>query len=122
MMSLTHHIKRVHAQPHHIRRQIAFTLASGLTVLIAFVWLVGSVATGSFAIKNSSFAEASSVVSEQLSKTSAPGGVTGLLGSVSAAFTGATTAPAHIQIVDAGRTSTLDSKKNVKTEATIIPF
>lgn len=50
-------IENVKAKPHHVRRQVTFVIAGGIAALIGLVWLVGSLATGAFALKPSSFAD-----------------------------------------------------------------
>ncbi len=51
-------IENVKAKPHHVRRQVAFTIAAGVAGIIGLVWLAGSLAMGSFAIQPGSFADA----------------------------------------------------------------
>lgn len=56
MKPISHHIERVKAQPHHVRRSIAFSIAAGVSGLIAVVWLAASLSLGSFAIDGTDFA------------------------------------------------------------------
>ena len=57
MKTIFDHIERVQEKPHHIRKQIAFGAAAALTAVIALVWLVSSLGTGAFALKDTSFAQ-----------------------------------------------------------------
>jgi hypothetical protein len=114
MRTIFEHIENAKSKPHHIRKRIAFASAAGVSALIAFVWFAGSLATGSFAIRGSSFAD-----------TGAPGSVeTAPSGNVSDNLAGAAAAlqdknaPAHIEIVDTSA-STRPAKK---AEQTTIPF
>ena len=69
MKTIFEHIERVKSQPHHIRKQIAFASAAAGTIIIALVWLAGSLATGAFAINGNSFvanAEKSAATSDNL--------------------------------------------------------
>lgn len=114
MRTIFDHIENAKSKPHHIRKRIAFASAAGVSALIAFVWFAGSIATGSFAIKGASFADAG-----------AQGGVeTAKSGNVSDNLAGAAAAlrnesePARIEIVDTSA-STRPAKK---AEQTTIPF
>jgi hypothetical protein len=112
MMFIMRHIEIVHEKPEHVRRQIAFGIAIGLTAIIALFWLSLSLATGVFAVENTySFGEGLAV-EEQAPE---PEGVVG----AAAAILGVSSEPAHIEIVDTSVHSTLDAKK---IEETIIPF
>jgi hypothetical protein len=117
MRTLAHHVAHIKTKPHHIRRQIAFTLAGGLTVFVAFVWLGGNVAMGNFALGGASFG---SVVAEIQEKDQISPG-SSLVGAVSAAVTPVHTDP-HIEIVDSKKSSTLEERKRATAEPTIIPF
>lgn len=115
MKTVFEHIEHVKKQPHHVRRGVAFATAASCTALVALVWLAGSLWTGVFALKSTSFAES---VAEQ-SPAAAPAydnGKSGLAGA--AAALPDTSAPAHIEIVDAA-SSTSGQKK---AEQTILPF
>ena len=62
MKRIVHHIERhienVKGKPHHVRKQVAFTSAAGIALFIGLVWFAYSAQTGVFAIKGSSFADA----------------------------------------------------------------
>lgn len=114
MKAVRDHIEYLKGKPHHIRERIAFAAAAACTALVAFVWLAGSLWTGAFALKSSSFAE-----SAGQSPASAPAydsGKGGLAGAA-AAIPSAENAPARIEIVDAA-----SSTPEKKAEQTIIPF
>jgi len=115
MKTVFEHIEYVKGKPHHIRKRVAFATAGGASTLIAFVWLAGSLSTGAFAIKGSSFAdrtEQSSVVT-----AARAGGNASLAGAAAALPSAAASAPARIEIVNAATTS---SKR--QAEQTTIPF
>jgi hypothetical protein len=57
MQKVIHHVERIKAKPHHIRKKVAFSIAAGVAGLVAFVWLSASLATGAFAIQGSNFAQ-----------------------------------------------------------------
>ena len=114
MKTVFEHIEYVKRKPHHVRKRIAFATATGCTAFIAFVWLAGSLWTGTFALKNSSFAE--SAGQSPTPATVYDSGKSGLAGAA-AALPAAANAPAHIEIVD-----TASSTPEKKAEQTIIPF
>jgi hypothetical protein len=117
MKTIFEHIDRVKAKPHHIRKQIAFVSAAVGAGLIALVWLVGSVTTGAFSIKGSSFA----ANAEQGSTVTAGGDTSGnqnLAGVGAAAALPDASVPAHIEIIDAA-SATAGQKQ---AEQTTIPF
>ncbi|MDO8231651.1 MAG: hypothetical protein Q7T37_00385 [bacterium] len=62
MKRIVHHVERhienIKGKPHHIRKQVAFTSAAGIALFIGLVWFAYSAQTGVFAIKGSSFADA----------------------------------------------------------------
>lgn len=117
MMLLTRHIETVRQQPEHVRRQVAFTVAAVLTGLIAFIWLGASVATGAFALKSTSFAEATSGAPLPVQQSS--GGAGDLVGAVGAFFGGTSEGPARVDIVGADAAAT---PRTPAAEATILPF
>jgi small neutral amino acid transporter SnatA (MarC family) len=115
MKTVSQHIEHIKGKPHHVRKRVAFTVAGSATVLIALVWLVGSVSLGAFAITGSSFADSagqSSVVTTGSADTSTPG----LAGA--AAASASDNSPAHIEIVD----TTPSTPQEKKAEQTLIPF
>jgi hypothetical protein len=113
MKTVFEHIEHVKKQPHHVRQGVAFAAAASCTALVALVWLTGSLWSGTFAIRSSSFAE-----STGQSPTVAPydSGKSGLAGA--AAALSDASAPAHIEIVDAASSTS----KQKKAEQTILPF
>jgi hypothetical protein len=115
MKTIFEHIKTVQAKPHHIRKRVAFTTAGAVAGLIAVVWLVGSVSTGVFALKPTSFAQSTegpavTVVGENDT------GSAGLAGAAAAPAVQDANAPAHIDIVDVAATS------SPQAQQTTIPF
>ena len=116
MKSIFDHIDRAKEQPHHIRKNIAFGAATGVTGLIAFVWLAGSLYTGAFAIRGASFADSTGQTTPVV--VAGPDGQGQNLAGAAAALQGPS-APAHIEIVDTASSSTKNAKP---VEQTILPF
>jgi hypothetical protein len=117
MKTISDHIQHVKGKPHHVRRRVAFSAAMTGTALVALVWLVGSLGTGSFALKETSFADSSQgtgVVVAGGDGSSAEG----LAGVGAAVASDNTNAPARIEIVNVA-TST---SSGMKAEQTTIPF
>ena len=113
MKTIFEHINRVKSQPHHIRRRVAFSAATVGTAVIALVWLIGSLGTGAFALKSSSFADntGEATLSEN-GDSKDLSGVAAVLQSAPART------PSRIEIVDSAKP---ESSSN-KTEQTVIPF
>ena len=115
MKTVFEHIEHIKGKPHHIRKNIAFATAMGGTALIAFVWLVGNVSAGTFALKPTSFAD---IVNQKgtVEIVGPENGPENLAGAA-AALDSKDTTP-RIQIVD-----TASSTRPVKkAEQTTIPF
>lgn len=114
MKNIFEHIEKIKEKPHHIRKQITFSSAVVGAVAIALVWVIGSVSTGSFAIRESSFADITgSSAAEVVGDDRSAAGIAGVAAAISD-----TSAPAHIEIVDTS-SSTSSSKQ---AEQNIIPF
>lgn len=113
MKNIFDHIEQVKGKPHHVRKRIAFTIATLGSALVAFVWLAGSFATNAFVIQGSSFAM-STGQEGTVATTSASGDQ--LAGVGAAAILKDAYAPAHIEIVD----TTPPVKK--QSEQTTLPF
>lgn len=113
MKTIFDHIDRVKAQPHHIRKQVAFATAATGAVLVALVWFVGSLATGVFSITNGN-----SFATGVPQSDTASGSVTnqGLAGA--AAILPDADAPAHIEIIEASPAPVAKQQ----AEQTTIPF
>lgn len=113
MKTVREHIAHVQGKPHHIRKQVALTLAAGGATFIGLVWFMSSWYLGAFAIPSTSFADRA-VEPTVAARTAAPS---------NEQFAGAAAAlqsadePAHIEIVDAPSAS---AKK--PPEQTTIPF
>jgi hypothetical protein len=120
MMLLADHIENVRAQPEHIRRQIALTIAVVLTAIVALLWFGMSLASGAFALKSTSFAEATSGVEAQPASPSS-GSVSRLFGAVGAAFGGAPSGPARVEVIQAKPDTTRKSDASI-VESTVLPF
>ena len=114
MKTIFDHIEQVKGKPHHVRKRVAFATATALTGLIAVVWLVGSVSSGIFALKATSFAD--STVQGNSLTTGSNSDTQGIAGTA-AAFSGAN-ASARIEIVDVASSNPVKRQ----TEQTTIPF
>ncbi len=114
MKTVFEHIEHVRGKPHHIRKQIAFSVAGAVTGLIALVWLAGSVGAGVFALKDTSFAQ--STGGEEVRAVS--GDPAGQLAGVTSAVLPSLSEPSRIQIIDATSSAMLEKE----TEQTTIPF
>lgn len=115
MKTVSQHIAHIKSQPHHIRKRVAFGAAFAGTAVIAFAWLAVSLGTGSFALKDTSFAQnaenkSDSAVSKDNNEQFAGVGAASVLREKNE--------PARIEIIDAS-----PSKPSVnKAEQTVIPF
>ncbi len=116
MKTVSQHIEHIKSKPHHVRKRVAFSAAFAGTGFIALVWLVGSVGTGAFALKDTSFAD--SIGQENTLTTDGNSVVGGVAGAAAAPALESANAPARIEIIDTA-SSTRQSKK---AEQTTIPF
>lgn len=115
MKTIFDHIEEAKRRPHHVRRRIAFGAAAVSTAAIAFIWFAGSIKTGTFALKDTPFAQSAG---EQASRAVSSGGANEQFAGAGAAVRGSASAPARIEIIDA-TPATLPGNK---TEQTVIPF
>ena len=115
MKTIFDHIERVKGKPHHVRKRVAFGTAAALTAVVALAWLVGTVGSGTFALKPTSFADSAGVAGAVT--TSSSNGSQGLAGAAAAPVLNDASAPAHIEIVD-----TAPKTPAKKAEQTVIPF
>ncbi|MDO8623881.1 MAG: hypothetical protein Q7R54_00820 [bacterium] len=115
-MNVMTHIERIREKPEHIRKQVALGIAVILTAIIALVWLGASLATGTFALRGSSFAENTSEATPVATKS---GGFMSLLGAAGAALTGSQGSP-HIEVV--GESKGESKVEATKNEPTVLPF
>jgi glycerol-3-phosphate acyltransferase PlsY len=114
MKTLSQHIQQIKARPHHIRRRVAFTSAAVVTGLVALIWLVGSVSSGIFALKNTSFADGAAA-NGGIQNTTDGTAAQGLAGAAAAADDAK--GPAQIRIVNVNATTS-----GTAAEQTTIPF
>ena len=114
MKSLLDHVEHLKKKPHHIRRKVAVAVAGGISGGIALIWLVASLASGSFAVPNTSFADL--YTQRPTVATTSPGDTSGLAGA--AASVDAQKAPAPIEIVD----TSSNASSSDTPEQTTIPF
>jgi len=117
MKTIFEHIEHTKKKPHHIRKRIAFVGAAGVSAFIAFVWFAGSITTGSFAVKGTSFADAGKQVNVE---NTSGGNDSSNLAGAAAALQGSKNedASAHIEIVDTASSA----RPMKKAEQTTIPF
>lgn len=116
MKTVFEHIEHIKGKPHNIRKQIAFGTAAICTAVIALAWLVGSIGTGTFALKDTSFAQSTG---ERVSPTASGDDSSEQLAGIGAASAlQSADAPARIEIIDSD--SSASSPK--KVEQTTIPF
>jgi len=113
MKTIFEHIEHVKEKPHHIRKRIAFTATAVSAAIIAFVWLVGNISTGAFAIQGSTFADSAG----QGTITTGTGETDQNIAGAAAALQD-NNAPAHIEIVD----TSSSTRREKQAEQTIIPF
>lgn len=115
MKRIIKHVENLKSKPHHIRKKAAFSVAGGITGLVALVWLSTSLATGAFAIQGSSFAESTgqNVGVEQVYPDGSQ------VAGAAAAFPEDSKEP-RIQIVNVAATSSPATP--VQTNETIITF
>ena len=116
MKTIFDHIEHIKGKPHHVRKRLAFGAAAVGAGLIALVWLVGSVSSGVFALKDTSFAD--SVGAGVAITTQSGNNSQGLAGAAAAPVLNEANVPAHIEIVD----TTPPKAQTKKAEQTVIPF
>lgn len=114
MKNIFEHIEHIKSKPHHIRKSVAFGVAALGTAIIAIAWLAINLSSNNFAIQGSSFADSVAQSSvEAVGDTSSNTNVAG-----AAAAIPDSSAPAHIEIIDAQPSA----KKSAPIEQTTIPF
>ena len=115
MQKFFDYIEHLKGKPHHVRKQITFSVATGGAALIGLLWFGVSLSSGAYAIKGSNFAQATGAESATVTTTDNTSQLAG-----AAAAVGTNTAQAaHIEIIDAATTSTAASHQS---EQTVIPF
>ncbi len=114
MRTIFQHIEHVKGKPHHIRKRVAFSAAAVGTAVIALAWLAGSLGTGAFALKDTSFTQSAS----GNGTSSASGGSEQFAGVGAASIIRSESEPARIEIIDAPSSS----QPIKKAEQTVIPF
>jgi hypothetical protein len=120
MKTVSEHIDTLKQQPHHIRRQVAFGTAAGITGLVALVWLVGSVTTGVFAIQATSFAQSTGAEANSAASADTVPSTSQLAGAAAAVpSSNEANTPAHIEIVNTASASAPTSSPDTQT---VIPF
>jgi len=117
MKTIFQHIEHVKGKPHHVRKQVAFGAATAGTALIALVWLAGSLGTGSFALKATSFADNTGEGTLTVSNDDGSNTTSGIAGVGAAAALESASAP-RIEIID----SVASATSSKKAEQTTIPF
>jgi hypothetical protein len=112
MKTLTEHIHHVRKQPHHVKKRVVFTVSGALTGAIAFLWLLGNLWQGSFALPNTSFADAQPTPGLVVSGSAGADSL--LAGAAASISTGPTSG---IQIIDTKQPTIIKD-----AEPTVIPF
>ncbi len=120
MKGVRHHIERVRAQPHHIRKRVVFGIAGGVAGLIGFIWLGSSLAAGAFFLHPTSFAQALAPQQPVYASTTATPDGSNLAGAAAAFNAQQQSEPAHIVIVNAP--SSASKAATATTTQTTIPF
>ena len=114
MKTIFDHIEYIKGKPHHIRKRVAFTIATIGTASVALIWAAGNISMGAFAIQGSTFADS----------TGQGTPVTAVTGNANQSIAGAAAAlqdenvPAHIEIID----TSSSTRSGKQAEQTIIPF
>lgn len=106
MKTIFEHIEHVQKKPHHVRKRVALSVAAAGTAMVAFVWLIGSISLGEFALKASTFADSTESGSAQLESVTQP---SGFIAGAGAATGKAVTTP-HIEIVNVGASVSTPTK------------
>lgn len=83
-MSFASRLDAIRDKPHHVRRQVAFASAVGVTAVIALVWLSVSLYVGAFEIQGSNFAELTGAASATGADTGAGSGSDAVAGAAAA--------------------------------------
>lgn len=115
MKTVFEHVEHIKGKPHHVRKQVSFSIAAAGTALVSLIWLATSLSTGAFAIKGSSFAE--SVGQASVIATGDTEGTNQNIAGAAAAFPDTTAGPPRIQIVNTATSSPIK-----KVEQTVLPF
>ena len=119
MRTIADHLDNIRDKPHHVRRRVAFGAAGAITGVIALLWLGLSLSTGTFALKDSNFAELTGA--EPTDTTSADTEDTSALAGAAAAGREDDTTP-HIEVVPPGNGVEKTSSGGSSNTQTIIPF
>lgn len=115
MQKFFEYIEHLKGKPHHVRKQITFSVATGGAALIGLLWFGASLSSGAYAIKGSNFAQATGA---ETTSVATADNTSQLAGAAAAVGTNKVEA-AHIEIIDAATTSTA---ANTRPEQTVIPF
>lgn len=118
---MEHFIKKLQAKPVHIRERIAFGTALGISGLLLIAWAVSSFTTGILGPKQSASAFFNESQKAAITTATNPKPKPqGFFSAAASALGGQKPqAPAHLEIVTIGSTSTVPT---TSTERTTIPF
>ncbi len=130
--NLKHHLNTLREKPEHVRRRVAVGTSVGITALVAVVWAGTLAATGALAVGGglgTSGSEGSGVEKREsdfaLSGTNINSNFSQLLGAVSEATKGTSSAPA-LRVIDGDTSSSFEQAKRPanqnNTNATVIAF
>lgn len=123
MASISEYIEELRKKPEPVRQRIAFGVATGVTGLIAVVWMTTLATSGTLAIKSTGTTlgggPGSATIVDELAKPVSS--MSNLMGAVGAAF-GATSTEAALNIIETRTSSTIDTRATTSANKTIIPF
>lgn len=113
-MSLLDQLEHLRAKPEHVRRQIAFTTASGVTLVVLAAWFISFTVSDTLALDSQGVPTNISTVSEGAREDFST-----LLGAANA-FQSTIEAGPGVEVVETNASSTLEA--NTSDERTVIPF
>ncbi len=130
--NLKHHLTTLRQKPEHVRRRVAVGASVGVTALVAVIWAGTLAATGALAIGGglgTTGSDAGGIEKKEsdfaLSGTNINSNFSQLLGAVSAATKGTSSAPA-LRVIDGDTSSSFEQTKKPtnqnNTKATVIAF
>lgn len=129
--NLQQHLQTLREKPEHVRRRVAVGTSVGVTALVAVIWAGSLAATGALAIGGTGLSGSDTVEVEKqegnfaLSGTNINSNFSQLMGAVSAATKGTTSAPA-LRVIDGDTSSSFEqtarpSNQN-NTKTTVLSF
>lgn len=117
MKGIRHHVEKVRAKPHHVRKRVTLVAAGAIAGLIGAGWFGGSLAVGAFELHPTSFEQALAPQQPSFATTTTADS-SNLAGAAAAFSQQQQSEPAHIVIISAPATTTAAAT----TTQTTIPF